>query len=349
MAVQTPSWHSGPRATTTARVVASAPLPNSPGLPSGATSLFVLGVAIGIVDAVLVPYFGGTADPALKHSWTRVGVFVLALAALFVLLVSIGVGVTGKRSGVLWSNRNTYSLSRLQVVLWSWLVLAALLAVVICRAWGWVATGASSGLSVALNIYIPPELLQVMGISVASGAAAPAILSLKSQSSAPSKTALDVAANRVGVDVHSVGGVFVRSDQFAPLIVDLFQSDDAAAAGTVDMSKVQQFAVTLTLWGVYLAMLLQLFFSGSTGGVLPLLDPPGSTALPALSQTFVYLLGISHAGYLAYKAVPITPATSGAAPGSAVTVVPTEAIQGAQSRSALPSTVLPRPQPPKVT
>ena len=213
------------------------------------------------------------------------------------------------------------------------------------RSWATLDTGSADGLSVALNIFIPPELLVIMGISIASGAAAPAILSLKSLTSAPSRSALDTAATRVGADVHAVGKVFVRSDRCPPLFQDLFQSDDAVAAGTVDISKVQQFAVTLILWGVYLAMLLRLFYAGASGEI-PAGVKPGTTVLPQLSETFIYLLAISHAGYLAYKAVPVPPAANGALSGPDANGRPAQRGESTPQNPLKPSTVLQRPPPP---
>jgi hypothetical protein len=151
----------------------------------------------------------------------------------------------------------------------------------------------------------------------------------------------------VGADVHAVGKVFVRSDRYPPLFQDLFQSDDAAAAGTVDIGKVQQFAVTLILWGVYLAMLLKLFYAGASGKLPPDVEP-GTTVLPKLSETFVYLLAISHAGYLAYKAVPAPRAADGTISTSDTHGRPAQHGDGAPQNPLKPSTVLPRPLPPSV-
>lgn len=309
----------------------------------GAIPLLVVGLALGVIDALLPNW--GLPGAAAKGPMTRVVVFAVALLALYVLLMAISVGVSGKVSGVFWSSRNTYSLSRLQVVLWTWLILSALMAVVVCRAWSALDAGSSDGLATALDIYIPPELLTIMGISIASGAAAPAILSLKSMANAPSQSALDAAAARVGADVHAVGKVFVRSDWCPPLFKDLFESDDAAAAGTIDISKVQQFAVTLVLWSVYLAMLIHLFYTGVSGKA-PAGVAANTTILPQLSDTFVYLLAISHAGYLAYKAVPVPPAANGAHLDAASNARSAQPGDGVRQSPLKPSTVLPRPLPP---
>jgi hypothetical protein len=307
-------------------------------------ALLVVGLLLGAFGALLPHLISAVWSAGAQ--WTRIAVFACALIALYIQLMAISVGVTGKVSGAFWSSRNTYSLSRLQVLLWTWLVLSALLAVVICRAWGMLDTQHQvDGLSVALEIYIPPELLAVMSISLASGAAAPAILSLKSRADAPPPQALVAAATRTGAEVHAVGKLLVRAEQCPPLFKDLFQSDDAAAAGTVDIGKVQQFAVSLILWGVYLAMLCELFYSGADSA-LPEGVTKGATALPPLSPTFVYLLGLSHVGYLAYKAVPAPPAAGGSASAASADGRVGEAVAATRSVAVPPSTVLGRPLPP---
>lgn len=333
MSAQNPISRSRPRAYVAARAAASAARTKAP------LALLIAALVLGLIAAQLPRFSSANVAHA---SGLRVGVFVLALVALYFLLLAVSVGVTGRANGVFWSSRNTYSLSRLQVALWTWLILSALLAVVICRAWGGLNAPGASGLAAALDIEIPIVLLQVMGISFASGAAAPAILSLKAEANRPPTAALNAAATRLGAEVNAVGKVFVRTDSCPPLFRDLFQSDDAAAAGTVDISKVQQFIVTLILWSVYFAMLFELFYAGAANSLLPGNKVDTTTHLPPFSSTFVYLLAISHAGYLAYKAVPVPPSTD----GGTGTASPSRAVGQPAGGPARPSTVLQRPPPP---
>jgi hypothetical protein len=287
--------------------------------------LIIAAVVLGFAPQVLA---GGTA---------RVVTFVGSLFGIAMLMVGIGVALTGQRMGILWSTRNTYSLSRLQITLWTLLVFSALAAACACRAYGlFTEAGGPGTLATAMGIHIPNALLAAMGISVASAAASPAILSMKSQGAAPSQTDMQTAAKRFGGDVFAVGRVMVRPDDCPPLVKDLFRSDDAAAAGTVDVGKVQQFIVTLLLLSVYFAMLLQMFWSGQAPD---LADPKakGVTALPPLSDGFVWLMGVSHAGYLAYKAAPASAAAPGGAPGART-----------EGTTAADVSTLPRPQPPRL-
>jgi hypothetical protein len=320
---------------------ASALIPTSPPRVHGSKqpmrvmTYLLIGLVIAFVALVLAPAHWGTPDDGTGRA-LRLATFGGSLLALIFIMFAVGVGVTGQRIGVLWSARNTYSLSRLQIVLWTLLVLSALAAVVACRAHGLFVHGGESGLATALNIEIPTQLLVVMGISVASGAAAPAILSLKSQSSGPSQPALNAAEVRTGDNLQAVGRVIVRPVDAAPLIKDVFQGDEVSTAGTVDIGKLQQFIVTLLLVGVYFTMLLMMFWTGEAPKPVDPNAVIGSSGLPPLSDSFVYLLGISHAGYLAYKAAPVVGTPTGA--------------PGATSVSApLASQQLPRPQPPAIT
>jgi hypothetical protein len=68
----------------------------------------------------------------------------------------------------------------------------------------------------------------------------------------------------------------------------------------VDLSKVQQLLVTLSLVATCVFLLAQLF-NGADQGI---------DSLPLLDEHFVYLLALSHAGYLAYTATPKSSQTS---------------------------------------
>lgn len=288
------------------------------------------GLITAIVVLVVIPLiwtlWGGDPKGAAAL-WVRSIMFAGSLFSLGSMLMAVGVGVTGQRMGVLWAARNAYSLSRLQIVLWTLLVLGALAALVACRSFGLFVASGSGGVSGALTIDIPPELLTVLGISLFSGVAAPAILSLKTQSETPQPREIGAASLRTGSSVSAIGSVAARPGDCPPLVKDLFQGDEVSKAGTVDMGKVQQAVVTAILWCSYLAMLAQMFVLGESPHPPKV---PGGTALPLMPETFVYLLGISHAGYLAYKAAP--------SPGGATA--------GAQAQPVLPSATMPRPAPP---
>ncbi|MBB3193791.1 hypothetical protein [Roseateles terrae] len=255
-----------------------------------------------MVTLVVIPlslhYKPGDAGAATL----RLVMFAGSLAAMVTTMLAIGVGVTGQRMGVLWSTRNSYSLSRLQICMWTLLVLSAIAAVAACRAHGLFVPAGTGGMEGALNIVIPEELLWVMGISVTSAAAAPAILSVKAQSENVTGPSVSDAERRVGARLGTVGKVVIRDPASDPMVKDLFQGDEVSKAGTVDIGKLQQGVVTFILWSLYLGMLARLLYTGDSASTAT----GGLTQLPKMSDSLVYLLGISHAGYLAYKAAPAT-------------------------------------------
>jgi hypothetical protein len=84
--------------------------------------------------------------------------------------------------------------------------------------------------------------------------------------------------------------------------LDLFTGDDISNSDNADLSKVQQFLITVVVLVVYGAAL-----SGMFATAAPPLDPAKPTwlnSLPTFNENLAWLIGISHAGYLAYKAAP---------------------------------------------
>src|SRR5690242_9175502 len=97
----------------------------------------------------------------------------MVLMALFTTIA--GHGVVGLWHGVLIDERNRLSLSRLQMVLWTIIVLSGFL---IAALWN-----ISRGVDAPLEINVPKELWLLMGISVTSLVGSPLILSTKTAES----------------------------------------------------------------------------------------------------------------------------------------------------------------------
>jgi hypothetical protein len=81
----------------------------------------------------------------------------------------------------------------------------------------------------------------------------------------------------------------------------MFQGDEIGNTAYVDISKVQMFLLTIFVVAVYgndLYHLLAGFDVSAVHGDFAALD-----RLPVLSSSEVKLVGLSHAGYLGFKAV----------------------------------------------
>ena len=108
-----------------------------------------LSVVALVVGLVLVPWYAGAP------LWS----FMATLGGTLCLLIAFGDQVTTYAFGMLRDGQNGYSLSRLQMVAWTWLILSALIAVSAARLWH----GAAGE---AVNIYIPTEPVHCDGYRV---------------------------------------------------------------------------------------------------------------------------------------------------------------------------------------
>lgn len=238
---------------------------------AGATLFFAL-IAVSVLGGLFLPRAQGSS---IALAWAFLGqalVFLLAVAAA-------GVAIRGDVLGAVIDGRNRPSLSRLQMLLWTALVLSAVATLVEWRL--------AHGLRMhAIDLIIPGELLAAMGIATASLVLAPAALSLKP----------DAGGQAVAVNA---------TDQIR--LVDLIRGDENANGETIDISKVQQLAITLLLIGLYGGLLFDTYWNIAwpTPDQVRALDArPVGYALPILTRSFIELLAISHAGYLLYKAAP---------------------------------------------
>jgi len=167
----------------------------------------------------------------------------------------------GKVFGIFLDSRGRFSLSQFQIVLWTILVLSLLAGVFIARLF--------AGVAGPLNITIPNELLIVMGISVGSTTAASAV-----------KASKDIKnVNIIGKDVPKFSQVYLAEEGTGP--------------ETVDITRFQNFWLTLIVVGAYLATAVAYIGAKTTVSEL--------NSLPGFDGTLLTLLGISHAGYIAMK------------------------------------------------
>jgi hypothetical protein len=224
---------------------------------------------------------------------SRATTYVAMLALLVAELAVIGWVITGRPSGVFIDNRNRISLSRLQASAWTIVILAAFATAAAYNAAVAVFEG---GVVSSLAITIPSELLLAMGMSATSLVATPALLSIKTQQT-PQKDAEAKAQVRVAAPITSDGNLLKKTALPGASWDDIVTGEELGNAGTADLGKIQQLLISLLLLGSYAAYVYAQF-SGSSERI---------TDLPGLDKSFVWLLGISHASYLAYKAAPHSP------------------------------------------
>jgi hypothetical protein len=221
----------------------------------------------------------GFLAPLWADPHARQIAFLAAVALMILEFGLIGRGLARGWFGVIIDARKVMSLSRLQICGWTVTVLSALL---VGAAFN-IAGGQGVGVS------LPTELLAAMGISAASLAATPALLSLKAD-----RTPADPALQ----EQPRTGAVATNAALKDAELADVITGDEVGNAETADLGKIQQLLVTLLLLGLYGVTVWRAF--AGQGFV---------ASLPPLDRQFVWLLGVSHASYLAYKAAPHTATT----------------------------------------
>jgi hypothetical protein len=229
---------------------------------------FLLGlilVAISVIG-ISLPRSGGELGflgQRTVFAWLAIAVLMSAFAAV------AGHGLTGLVRGVLIDDRHRVSLSRLQMLIWTVLVLSAYMAAGLAN----IGRDAASPLSVD----IPSELWLAMGISTASLVAAPVALAYKQR--------------RQGAKIEQLD--HERDSRFA----DLFRGEEEGDKDHLDLGKVQMLLLTVVVALGY-GLALGDMFEGTLGPF---------TSLPAVDEAVVSLLAISHAGYLTKKALVTAP------------------------------------------
>jgi hypothetical protein len=223
-------------------------------------ALFGLLATIAAVG-VLLPWAAGTGG---DYGEARLGAWLLTLALLLGLGLVVGHGVTGLWRGIFVDDRNRVSTARLQMALWTALVLSAYLDAVLAN------VGLHAGQPMLVSV--PTGLWAAMGVSTVSLAASPFVLSEKKRQ----------------------GKVATNASPSEARWQDLVTGEERGLEDVIDLGKVQMVLVTLVLVLAYGISLGHAFDAGRT----PI------TSLPKVNDAFAILLGISHAGYLAKKRAP---------------------------------------------
>lgn len=251
--------------------------------------LILASVAIVLINILLPGDKDTVSGLGRQSSW-------LLTAGIFVLLLAyIGWAVKGRWDGIFVDDRNRISLSRFQLVLWTVLLVSALMTV-----------GVSNSIlgPNPLQVKIPPEIWALLGIGVFTAVAAPVLVeSRKKDVTPPSPAVVNSVQAKVAQEDSLPLPSIVQLDVNVPAKVDiaearwmdLIRGDTTAGFEHVDVSKVQQLAFTILLISIY-AM-----------AVFTMLDIPEKLTLsriadfPPIDAGFVSLLGLSHAAYLANK------------------------------------------------
>jgi hypothetical protein len=230
-------------------------------------------------------------------------IWLLIMGALALFSMIAGHGITGQFwFGWLIDEQNKMSLSRLQMFLWTIVVLSAFLTAALVNI-------KNGYINSALDIAIPEQIWLAMGISTISLVSSPLILSGKKKEEPNEKTMGKMlvqrkllAPNATETDKarveesHSIGKLYRNKAPSDARLYDLVRGEETSNAAVLDLSRLQNLFFTLILLGAYAANL---------GGYLANHAATKSALdqFPALSASAIALLAISHAGYLGSKAI----------------------------------------------
>jgi hypothetical protein len=261
---------------------------------------------LAIIGAIVLI---GLLTPSTQIVWAWIGTLVLLAGFATVA----GHGILGLWLGLLIDERNKMSLSRLQMILWTIVVLSGFLTAALWNI-------RSAGQVDVLAIAVPAQLWLLMGISTTSLIGSPLIRSTKMTE----PVAIDAAQSQMIVEqerrtreelirqgltddeIKKLGKIIIWKWPWDARLADLFQGEEIGNAGHLDLGKIQMFYFTLVLVLAY-AVMLGAMFSGITH-----IGPEGKiitsaiSGLPSLPDGMVALLGISNGGYLGNKVIPHT-------------------------------------------
>jgi hypothetical protein len=246
-------------------------------------------------------------------------------------MIALGALIKGLPLGILIDERNKMTLSRLQIVLWTLVVLSALITVVLARV--------SAGVGDPWAVELPWQLWALMGISTTTLVGSPLIRSTKKQKSATNdakrkmlklqelkekkpKTLQEIKMiedeikklSATDVDekskVYLEGIIHVNTEAKKAKFSNLFTGDEVGNSEHIDVAKVQNFFFTIIAVIGYSVAIFSWMISMIKVEGSDVLVYLGTTAsFPALDESLIWILGISHAGYLLNKTVDHTETT----------------------------------------
>ena len=272
-----PPAHSTPPVDPAPRIPPDA-APRNPA-PKGPGTIWHLLASVALLIAIV--WVGLHFEPR-ANAW----VIILVLMAAFALVN--GHGITGSPWGILIDSRNKMSLSRLQMLAWTLVVLSTLVTAIL--------TNVARGAAAPMDIAVPQELWVLLGITTAAAVGAPAVLNSRRQKK-PDGTELqktERALQQQGhapVDTSDDSVVLRNADVRDARFSELLKGDESGNASTVDLGKLQMFFFTFVLVAGYGSAVYSMF-----------LQDAHVTALPSVQEGMNVLLGISQTGYLAMKA-----------------------------------------------
>jgi hypothetical protein len=171
------------------------------------------------------------------------GEFILWMLASIVLIFICGPAGQGFRTfcfGIVFDERNMLSLSRLQVILWTLLVLSSYITLVISKM--------AYSEPYPLDIQIPGALWVILGVSAVSFLGSRIIKNDNMEGGQPKN--LDELKRSLGLKSHqSIKGTAIVNEKPKADFLDLFRGEEIGNYNLPDIGKIQMFLFTIIVWG----------------------------------------------------------------------------------------------------
>jgi len=240
---------------------------------------------------------------------------IVAMAVVLGIAVVVGLSKGKGAFGVLVDGRGKYSLARLQILLWTALIIGGYFGIAFPERF----------------VKIPNEVLGLLGVTLGSTVVSTAIKAnkmLTGQTADEEQRSREIAGSAQNELLHLLGVespeslssdeksallVSLSDDELAelnrqveakrkPSWLDIFSQEEKGKEHLIDVGKLQMFAWTIAALVIYGAMLVGKL-------TLPLEEVQKLTELPNVTGTILALIGISQAAYLGMKLPNQSPTT----------------------------------------
>ncbi len=226
--------------------------------------------------------------------------WLVSLGIIFIFLLLTGKTITGRGLGILINERKLMSLSRLQLVIWTAVIVSGFFVIAVAR----IRMG---DVAQPLNIGVDWKIWTLLGMSTASFVGTPLLYGNKTDKEPDDPALAQKVATRyqetaAAVDTNRQGILYGNSNIADARFTDMFEGDELANVQFVDVAKLQMFFFTVV---VAIAYGMQLYAMIAYGDL-----SVGDVQMPELQEGLLALMGVSHAGYLGSKGVDRTPSTA---------------------------------------
>jgi len=252
-----------------------------------------------------------TASPDRRGS-TSIGTPLAGLLLSITLLcIAVGLGQTGRVFGIWISPQNRVSLGRMQVTLWTVVILGTYAAIALFNVGmlgelvrNAVAAGDEQAVTGLVTFpEISSTILALLGISVGTAMLSAVIKSVKPSIADAATGAPDAKVTR-WTDLMSQGPLERRPSPKYASLADIFMGEQEDNKSQIDISRFQNVVITLILVCGYLVLIFG--FAREATAALIIDHVAHGTSLfpkmPPVSGSFVTLVGVSQGTYLLTKA-----------------------------------------------